>query len=134
MNTFYWITRLDSIDHLLFGFIVLSFLTFFVCLIGFGIALDEDYDENKENPTVKYFKRTGIVSFVVAVVLSTINTFLPSTEDGYLIWGIGGTFEYLKSSDKAKELPDKVIEAVDAYLDLQIDKLQDSKEETDSVK
>lgn len=133
MNTFYWITRLDSIDKLLFGFTIIALIAFFVCLVGFGAAIDEDYDENKTRSSVKYFKRSGIVSLIVAIVLSTINTFLPSTADGYLIWGIGGTFEYLKSSDKAKEIPDKVIDAVDAYLDLQLSKIDKSKEETDSI-
>nr|DAI98186.1 MAG TPA: hypothetical protein [Caudoviricetes sp.] len=34
-----------------------------------------------------------------------------------MIIGIGGTIEYLKSNDTAKELPDKVIMAIDKLLD-----------------
>jgi hypothetical protein len=34
-----------------------------------------------------------------------------------MIYGVGGTIDYIKSNDKAKKLPDKCIEALDKYLD-----------------
>ena len=136
MNEFYWITRLDSIDKLLFAFSVISLLAFFACLIAYGVTFDDDcYSSNESAVKVrKYFKRCCITSIIVLIVTSCINTFLPSTKDAYIIYGVGGTFEYLKQNEKAKELPDKVITAVDAYLNSQIEDLQTSKEETDTVK
>lgn len=34
-----------------------------------------------------------------------------------LIYGVGGTIDYIKSDDKAKALPDKCVEALNRYLD-----------------
>lgn len=35
---------------------------------------------------------------------------------GLLIFGIGGSIDYLKSNDVAKQLPDKCINAIDAWV------------------
>ena len=34
-----------------------------------------------------------------------------------VIYGLGGTIDYIKSNDKAKELPDKVVDALTRYVD-----------------
>ena len=34
-----------------------------------------------------------------------------------VIYGIGGTIDYIKGNDTAKQLPDKCIEAIDKFLD-----------------
>jgi hypothetical protein len=34
-----------------------------------------------------------------------------------MIYGVGGTIDYIKSNDTAKQLPDKVVSALDKYLD-----------------
>lgn len=130
MNEFYWITRLDSIDNLLVAFAILAAIVFIGGLVGFGVTFDEDdFDTDSEyvRKMRKYFKKMAIISGVVFLSTSTINTFIPSTKDAYIICGIGGTFEYLKTNDKAKQLPDKVIMAIDSYLDSKI------KEQSDSI-
>ena len=33
------------------------------------------------------------------------------------IYGLGGTIDYIKSNDRAKKLPDKVVNALTCYLD-----------------
>lgn len=43
----------------------------------------------------------------------------------YMIYGVGGTIDYLKDNETAKQLPDKVIVALDKY----IDSLNEDKEE-----
>jgi hypothetical protein len=48
--------------------------------------------------------------------------FIPSEKQMYAIIGIGGTLEYLQNNDKAKHLPDKVIDAIDNYLSADNDK------------
>lgn len=35
----------------------------------------------------------------------------------YLIYGVGGTIDYLKDNETAKQLPDKVVIALDKYID-----------------
>jgi hypothetical protein len=34
-----------------------------------------------------------------------------------MIWGVGGTIDYVKSNATAKQLPDKCIEALDKWVD-----------------
>ena len=134
MNTFYWITRLDSIDSLLTVLAVVACITFFICLIGWGVTFDEDCYKNFESAykVRRYFKKGFFSSLIAFTLFSCVNTFLPSTKDAYIIYGVGGTFDYLKSNEKAKELPDKVIEAANLYVDSQLHKLK-VQEEPDSV-
>lgn len=130
MNEFYWITRLDSIDKLLVAFAVIAAIVLIVGLIGFGVTYDDD-EFNSDDEGIKkmrnYFKKTAVVSLIVFISVSTINTFIPSTKDAYIIYGVGGTFDYLKTNETAKQLPDKVVMAIDSYLDSKIE------EQTDTV-
>ena len=34
-----------------------------------------------------------------------------------MIWGVGGTIDYVKSNDTAKQLPDKCIKALDEWVE-----------------
>ena len=43
--------------------------------------------------------------------------FIPTQTDIMAIYGLGGTIDYIKSNDKAKELPDKVVDALTRYID-----------------
>ena len=126
MNEFYWITRLDSICCLLGAFAFIAAIAFVIGLIGFVINFGMCYDSD-EREVRNFFKKMTIISGIVFFFVSTINAFIPSTKDAYIIYGIGGTFDYLKTNEKAKQLPDKVILAIDSYLDSKI------KEQTDSV-
>ena len=130
MNEFYWITRLDSIDTLLTVIDVVAVIILIIGLITFGITYDDDEydsDDEKVQKMRKYFKKMITVSLIVFFSVSTINTFLPSTKDAYVIYGVGGTFDYLKTNETAKQLPDKVVLAIDSYLNSKIE------EQTDSV-
>lgn len=130
MNEFYWITRLDSIDKLLVAFAVIAAIVLIVGLIGFGVTYDDDEFDSDDEGIKKmrnYFKKTAIISLIVFIAVSTINTFIPSTKDAYVIYGVGGTFDYLKTNETAKQLPDKVVMAIDSYLDSKIE------EQTDTV-
>lgn len=130
MNEFYWITRLDSIDNLLLASAIIAFIVFAIGLVGFGVTFDDDeFDTDREyvKKMRNYFKKMTIISCIVLISVSTINTFLPSTKDAYIIYGVGGTFDYLKTNETAKQLPDKVILAIDSYLDSKI------QEQTDSI-
>ena len=128
MNEFYWITRLDSIDKLLVAFAVIAVAVLIVGLIGFGATYDGDefdFDDKGIKKMRNYFKKTAVVSLIVFISVSTINTFIPSTKDAYIIYGVGGTFDYLKTNETAKQLPDKVVMAIDSYLDSKIEEQTD---------
>ena len=61
-----------------------------------------------------YLAKRFAIAFFVSVF---INTFIPTTNEALLIYGVGGTIDYIKSNDTAKQLPDKCVKALDKYLD-----------------
>lgn len=56
--------------------------------------------------------RVGLPLFLIFLIG---NTFIPTTKEAYLIYGVGGTIDYLRSDQTAKQIPHKV--AVDKYLE-----------------
>ena len=124
MNELYWITRLDGICGFLTLIAVFSFIatvvSFFIGLFKRGDA--EIYPECSETleqhiETSKmclYLAKRCVIAFFVSVF---INFFIPTTNQALLIYGVGGTIDYIKSNDTSKKLPDKCVKALDKYLD-----------------
>lgn len=110
MNELYWITRLDAISGVISAIAVISW----IATIILAIAVISTEREDKEYP--RYFKNSKIV-FVCACIFTVIAVLTPTTNEALVIYGVGGTIDYVKSNDKAKKLPDKVINALDHYLD-----------------
>ena len=117
MNELYWITRLSVVTTSLEIIILLLILVAF-CGVGTyfimrGEACSEEECEKLNAKAVKLLK-TYISSIAIIVLL---RMFIPTTEEALAIYGIGGTIDYIQQNDTAKQLPDKVINALDAYLD-----------------
>lgn len=109
MNEIYWITRLDAIQTLAtIAVFILGVLTS-IYIIAWFIEDDFKNDSKFKNMAIKCAAYISIPIFLLV--------FIPSKRDILMIIGIGGTIEYLKSNDTAKELPDKVIMAIDKFLD-----------------
>nr|UVY67961.1 MAG: hypothetical protein [Bacteriophage sp.] len=109
MNEIYWITRLDAIQTLaIIAVFILGVFTFLYTLVW--IMEDDEKDKSKLKKIILKF--AAYISIPVFLLV-----FIPSKRDMLMIIGIGGTIEYLKSNDTAKELPDKVIMAIDKLLD-----------------
>ena len=137
MNEIYWITRLDAICNFLITIAVVSFVISVV--IGafsmYNRFAADDYEEGGKYYNcymqrfkifLNYFKR----SIIVTLVLTVINIFIPTKNEALLIYGVGGTIDYIKSNDTAKQLPDKCIKALDKWVEnLNEEKKQDNKEE-----
>ena len=137
MNEIYWITRLDTICHFLatiatLGFVISVVIGAFAMYNRFEA---DDYVEGDKYYNcymqrfkifLNYFKR----SIIVTLVLTVINIFIPTKNEALLIYGVGGTIDYIKSNDTAKQLPDKCIKALDKWVEnLNEEKKQDKKEE-----
>ena len=124
MNEIYWITRLDAICCIL---ICISVLSSFVLLVSFYLALcsrneAETYKEysgcwDKYMREYKKWMRNAKRCAVIFFVSVFINIFIPTTKQALLIYGVGGTIDYIKSNDTAKQLPDKCVKALDKYVD-----------------
>lgn len=120
MSELYWITRLDVANTIIFLFLVFSIIGFVIAL---SKALEHDAFESKEpNIYKKCFKAFSISSAIFVLLC----IFIPSERDALLIYGVGGTIEYIKSNETAKQLPDKCIQALDQLIDSYINVNKDN--------
>ena len=135
MNEVYWITRLDAICNFLSAVAVVCFMISVVIGI-FAMCNKFEADGYKEDGKyynchmqkfkmfLNYFKR---FTFAV-IVVSSINFFIPTTNEALMIYGVGGTIDYIKSNDTAKQLPDKCIKALDKWVDNLNEEKQENKQ------
>lgn len=124
MSEIYWITRLTCICNFLTAVAVVSFLISATMAIFAMCNKFEanDYEEGGKyynyyiqrfKMFLSYFKRL----IFVAIIACLINFFIPTTNEALMIYGVGGTIDYVKSNETTKQLPDKYIKALDKYLD-----------------
>ncbi|WP_270769419.1 hypothetical protein [Segatella buccae] len=109
MNEIYWITRLDSINNV-FAIIVMA--AFIAAVILFILFLDSDEEDKRR----KLWKQLKVSICCLSVSILAL-VFIPSTKDALLIYGLGGSLDYIKGNDTAKKLPEKAVMALDRYLE-----------------
>lgn len=110
MSEIYWISRLDYICNL---FIVLSIIFGTIVVVGGFILVVSDRSDNDYPAILKIVKRSILIlGFSLLGVI-----FLPNTKQAYMIWGLGGTIDYIKSNETVQKLPDKTIQCLDKFLD-----------------
>ena len=119
MSEIYWITRLDLISGWLIGFAVISGLITFISACGY-IGNRSEYEDhewechkNWMNFCAKAFK-SGIFCFFFFLISSILT---PTTKEAMLIYGVGTTIDYVKQNDTLQQIPDKCINALDAWVD-----------------
>ena len=113
MAEIYWMQRIGALSDLfnvmwIFAIVVVGFL-----LILAPMTIDV-IKENNITDQAKKAAKTLAVMFIVGAIGSIIT---PSTKEMYAIYGIGGTIDYIKSNDNAKQLPDKCVDALTRYVD-----------------
>lgn len=137
MEVLYWITRLDGIKMFLFIastiFVIYSIAsTIGHCvLIGYeysGMRTEDDYTKAKV-----LWDKTWLKSIIIAIFVVLFNIFTPTEKDAYIIYGVGGTIDYIKNNKIATKLPDKAIKALDLYLDKETKEIQESSVDVDSI-
>lgn len=119
MNEIYWIQRMGEIH-------VLAWVVFIIALIAAGVLaagvyVERDFIDTSSDSKAKYevcLKGLKIVPWIIGAS-AIVGVFVPSERQLYAIYGIGGTIDYIRSNDTAKQLPDKVVNALDAWLDNQ---------------
>lgn len=110
MEEIYWITRSDSIRCFFTALAVLCSAIGTALFLSFVITFGFE-------TVSKVVKKWAIILMIAAVSFAMGAIFTPSSRDMLLIYGVGGTIEYLKDNETAKQLPDKSIEALDKLLD-----------------
>lgn len=122
MSDLYWISVIGNIGETICAIL-------FICVVLFlGVGLwtvleygDHPFMSDKEKEekqqaragAKRFLKKTAIVGVIFAVV----SIFFPSTKQLYAIYGIGEAIDYVKSNEKARQLPDKVVVALDKWLE-----------------
>lgn len=111
MSELYWLNVLGNL-HELCG--VVTFLCIFVlAVLGLWVFLCST-DGEKPSPIIKKMLKG---SFIVIVFGLFGCLFIPSQKTLFIIYGVGGTIDYLKENKDANKIPDKCIKALDKYLD-----------------
>lgn len=102
----YLLTRLGAIFPIL---IVIAAIAGIISAIA-GIDI---MTEGGVERSTKIFKRSA-----VALAISVLGiTVIPTKEDMYLIYGVGTTLDYLQDKEKVQQLPDKCVDALDAWVE-----------------
>jgi hypothetical protein len=112
MLDLYWLTRLGALHNIS---VLIIFAVSVLLIIGAVIyfAHTDDCDETELLALLRY----GRLLLTVIGITSLVYIVTPTTKDAMLIYGVGGTIDYIKNDDKCKQLPGKVIDALDKYMD-----------------
>lgn len=118
MSELYWLDVLGNLQSCGEFVVFLSMLV----LIVLGIfKITSNSDESFEKT-----KRTFKLSIYALAFGITICVFIPSRTSLLIIYGLGGTIDYVKENKVANKIPDKCIKALDKYLD---DALKEDKDD-----
>ena len=114
MTEIYWLQVIGNLGCL--SVVALVAMIIFIVILTvcyFSFEVYDDDDRAKKAAIAKWLQRSavGLVISVVGIV------FIPDDKEMMAIYGIGSTIDYIKSNDKAKELPDKVVDALTKYLE-----------------
>ena len=126
MSDLYWITVLGNIRTLSLAFLLIgSFASVGLSVKYLIESNDADYGL-KRNTTISIIRRYRNVAYAITSVSILFTLFVPNKKELYMIYGVGGTIDYLKENPTAKKLPDKCIEIIDKWVD---EMLEDTKKE-----
>ena len=111
MNEIYWLTRVGVIGDMGGAMATVSGL----CLVLFPAIYNimDCEDERWLNPKV-------VLKWLIGMLITglLILAFLPSKKDLYLIYGLGSVIDYVEGNDKVKDIPDKAVDAIIEWMDL----------------
>lgn len=114
MSILYWINVLDNINFLFILIFIASLLFSVTCFIA---NLTCTASEISETLNYKRFINAKNWAYTLLIISTLVVIFVPTENQLYKIYGVGGTIDYLKENPVAKELPDKCIKALDTWVD-----------------
>lgn len=118
----YWFTRLTAITTALKTILVVSGILAGAALIFWVIVYlsDPEYmpdGEESKRGFLKIGSKTLWISIIVFVIGLIGRTFIPTTSEALVIYGVGESVEYLQNNKDAVQIPDKALQALNKYLD-----------------
>ena len=115
MSEIYWITRIGELDTLFSIMWTVSLIV--VCSGGFAFLMALAVGDDEIDNLRQYVKKITSCLCIVFAIGVIGDIILPSRNDSMLIYGLGSMIDYVQSNDKAKQLPDKAIDALNRYMD-----------------
>ena len=116
MSTLYWITILDNLKGLCMLICALSLIFSAGCFLV-NLFCAEEIKKGYTTFSYKSFNKYKNLAYIILIISILVVIFVPSENQLYKIYGVGGTIDYLKDNPTAKELPDKCIKALDTWVD-----------------
>jgi len=124
----YWIMKLDSIRSLIDGIATLGWvigaLLLCVATVASIVALSElgsyrekDDDYKKAKLVAKIVLPKGIVVLIIAFILQSAHTFIPSTKEVAALIVVPKVVTTISNSKALKQLPSRVVDLGNAWLD-----------------
>lgn len=121
MSDLYWITVLGTLSAVGVYFLIVSTAMILICITIYAYTLNDENSTETKKFSFTMLK-IGMLTFVVSLIFTV---FIPGTKELYIIYGVGGTIDYLKQNPTAQKLPDKYIKLLDAWVD---NKIEENKE------
>lgn len=118
----YWFTRLSAITTALETILIISGILAGAALILWVIVYlsDPEYISDGEESKRRFLKigsKTLCISIIIFVIGLIGKTFIPTTSEALVIYGVGESIEYLQHNKDAVQIPDKALQALNKYLD-----------------
>ena len=113
----YLVSRIGVIHGVFEVAIIISIIT---AIISYCVSITtddwsgEDICNEWQKSKLKKFANKMFVVFGISVLITAIT---PTKEDAYFIYGVGSTIDYIQSNPKAKQIPDKCIDALNRWVD-----------------
>lgn len=119
MSEIYWLTRLDALSTFLMVMTIFGIVYIFVCIIVIlsGAADWDSYGNLRDTPLYQWVEKNFLKTIWIPTLITILSIFTPTTKEALIIYGVGGSIDYLKTNDVAKQLPDKCINALDAWVE-----------------
>ena len=111
MSELYWLSVLGKLHS--FGAVIVALSVLAMLFLAFELVTTTLDGYDKPPICLKLLK----LSAVSALIGFLMCVFIPSTKSLLIIYGVGGTIDYIKENKDANKIPDKCIKALDKYLD-----------------
>ena len=119
MSEIYWITRLDSINTCSFIVAIICGIVVLFLTIPY-IVCKSDYmrtGSDKDKACMMCFWTILKPCLIALSICASLRIFTPTSKEAMLIWGVGGTIDYIRDNETIRQLPDKCVNALDAWVE-----------------